>query len=135
MIRVENLSKIYKTYAGPRALFKELVLRRTTHHRLTALQEVSFEVPSGQSFGVIGDNGAGKSTLLKILGGTTLPTGGRVEVEGTVGALFGIGSGISSRFYGAGKHSLQRRFDGAFPPPNSATGSGHYRLCGIGTIH
>ena len=109
MIRVENLSKIYQTYAGPRSLFKELVLRRPTHHRIEALREINFAVPSGQSFGVIGDNGAGKSTLLKILSGTTLPSGGRVEVEGTVGALLELGTGFHPDF--SGRENI--RFSGA----------------------
>ena len=43
-----------------------------------ALTDVSFTVPSGSTFGVIGRNGSGKSTVLKLLAGITEPTtGGR----------------------------------------------------------
>lgn len=48
---------------------------RHTHH--IALDEVSFQVQRGETFGVIGGNGSGKSTLLKVLGGIFAPDSGR----------------------------------------------------------
>ncbi len=49
---------------------------------LPALQDVSFEVKSGEIFGLIGPNGAGKSTLLNVISGIFRPTRGRVLFKG-----------------------------------------------------
>ena len=52
-----------------------------------ALRDVSFEVPAGGVFGVLGANGSGKSVLLKILARVTKPVAGRAEVYGAVGSM------------------------------------------------
>src|ERR1700759_461887 len=38
-----------------------------SYHRIKALQDVSFEVPGGSVFGILGPNGSGKTTLLGIV--------------------------------------------------------------------
>jgi len=57
-----------------------------------ALRDVSFEVPAGSVFGVLGGNGSGKSVLLKILARVTRPTAGRTEVHGTLGSILHLGA-------------------------------------------
>jgi phosphonate transport system ATP-binding protein len=47
-----------------------------------ALRGVSFEVPSGQICVLLGPSGAGKSTLLRCINGLTVPSGGKVLVDG-----------------------------------------------------
>ena len=59
-----------------------------------SLRELSFDVPTGATLGVIGRNGAGKSTLLKILSRITQPTTGRVRIVGRVGSLLEVGTGF-----------------------------------------
>jgi ABC-type polysaccharide/polyol phosphate transport system ATPase subunit len=52
-----------------------------------ALREVSFEVPTGSTFGILGGPGAGKSTLLQILAGSLPPTDGRATLHGRTNPL------------------------------------------------
>jgi D-xylose transport system ATP-binding protein len=47
-----------------------------------ALQNVNFEVYSGEVVGLVGDNGAGKSTLIKIIAGAYVADLGEIFVEG-----------------------------------------------------
>jgi len=47
-----------------------------------ALDDVSFDVPTGQIFGLLGPNGAGKSTLINILAGLVVKSSGTARVWG-----------------------------------------------------
>ncbi len=47
-----------------------------------ALSGLSFEVPQGELFGLIGPDGAGKTTTLRILAGLLTPDEGTAEVDG-----------------------------------------------------
>ncbi|MCC7273615.1 MAG: ABC transporter ATP-binding protein [Alphaproteobacteria bacterium] len=49
---------------------------------LTALDDVGFELASGQIGGLIGPNGAGKTTLLNVVAGVFKPSAGRILLEG-----------------------------------------------------
>lgn len=66
MIEVVALSKVYGK--------KE--------HEFTALDEVSFHVPSGSSVAIVGKSGSGKSTLMHIMSGLDHPSKGAVIVDG-----------------------------------------------------
>lgn len=48
----------------------------------TAVQDVSFSVPRGSVYGLLGANGAGKSTTIRILCGLLEPTSGEAWVDG-----------------------------------------------------
>jgi len=64
-----------------------------------ALDDVSFELASGEVHALIGENGAGKSTMMKILSGAIAPDAGRMEIEGRpylpAGPLDGRRSGVA----------------------------------------
>lgn len=65
-----------------------------------ALTDVSFDVRSGETFGVVGANGCGKSTLLKLVAGILTPTAGSVSVSGRVSALIELGAGFHPEISG-----------------------------------
>jgi ABC-2 type transport system ATP-binding protein len=48
----------------------------------TAVDEISFEVETGEIFGFLGANGAGKTTAMRMLCGLSLPTSGKATVAG-----------------------------------------------------
>ena len=60
-------------------IVKDLVKR---YGRFTAVQDVSFEVASGQVTALLGPNGAGKTTTIEILEGFLAPSAGTVQVLG-----------------------------------------------------
>jgi len=49
---------------------------------IVALDDVSFEVERGETFGLLGPNGAGKTTTIQVLCGLLKPDGGEVELDG-----------------------------------------------------
>ncbi len=102
MIRVQNISKLYRIYENPSGRLKEILLRgrRKYHREFWALEDVSLEVNTGEAVGVIGRNGAGKTTLLQIIAGVLQPTRGSVQVEGRVTALLELGSGFNPEYTG-----------------------------------
>jgi lipopolysaccharide transport system ATP-binding protein len=102
VVLVENLGKCYRIYPRPLDRLWELLpfAGKRRHQDFWALQEVSFSVQSGESWGVIGENGAGKSTLLKLITGVTRPSQGGVEVRGRVGALLELGMGFHPEYSG-----------------------------------
>jgi ABC-2 type transport system ATP-binding protein len=53
-----------------------------TYGTFTAVEDLSFEVASGEIVGLIGPNGAGKTTTLRSLAGILRPTSGRVRIDG-----------------------------------------------------
>jgi ABC-2 type transport system ATP-binding protein len=50
--------------------------------RLTAVDDISFTVERGETFGMLGPNGAGKTTTLEMIEGLKRPTAGGIRVEG-----------------------------------------------------
>ena len=57
-------------------------LTKTYRGNVTALSDLSLDVPSGSVFGFLGPNGAGKTTAIRILAGLSHPDAGEVTVAG-----------------------------------------------------
>jgi ABC-type polysaccharide/polyol phosphate transport system ATPase subunit len=129
-IELDHVTKIYRRYSGRQfATLKSALLQRSILRDLQAsetfpaLTDVSFSVPKGSTYGVIGRNGSGKSTALKLVAGITKPTSGQVRVEGRISALIELGAGfhpeISGRenvfingiMLGLSKKQIEQRFD------------------------
>src|SRR5450755_1559397 len=58
------------------------------------LKDVSLHVEPGGTLGLIGINGSGKTTLLKIISRVTYQSAGVCQVEGRLGALLSVTSGL-----------------------------------------
>jgi lipopolysaccharide transport system ATP-binding protein len=101
-IRVQNVTKTFTIHNEKRDTVKERFVRGGAkgRHTFTALDDVSFEVPRGSTFGLIGHNGSGKSTMLKVLAGVYRPNGGQVLVDGRVSALLELGAGFHGELTG-----------------------------------
>jgi len=98
-VTLENVSKKFTLrHDRPQSLQEMLFSRvkRDNHapEELWVLRDVSFEVPRGETVGLIGDNGAGKSTVLKLISRIIDPTLGRIQVSGRVGTLLELGAGF-----------------------------------------
>lgn len=124
-IKVQHLSKKYRIYDRPGDKLREMIgLGSRKHHReFWALNDVSFELASGHTLGIIGQNGSGKSTLLQILAGIMSQTRGDCFVSGKISALLELGSGFNQEFtgrenvfmngaiLGLDTHQMEERFD------------------------
>ncbi|MBI4090067.1 MAG: ABC transporter ATP-binding protein [Candidatus Kerfeldbacteria bacterium] len=66
MIRAEQLKKVFKNGGA----------------EVRAVDDVNFEVTTGQLVAIVGKSGSGKSTLLALLGALDAPTEGTIEIDG-----------------------------------------------------
>jgi ABC-type polysaccharide/polyol phosphate transport system ATPase subunit len=124
-VALERLSKRYRIYKERNSSLKATLLtrRRASYEDFWALREVSFEIPGGSTFGIIGENGSGKSTLLKTIAGILVPDEGSARVNGRVAALLELGSGfhpeltgrenvyLNGSILGLSRKEIDRKFD------------------------
>lgn len=101
-VEVIDVSKRFRLYHERNQSLKSAIMRgrRSVHEDFWALRNVSFEVPQGSTFGLIGSNGSGKSTLLKCLAKIYYPTEGSVVHNGRLAALLEVGSGFHPELSG-----------------------------------
>src|SRR5438093_897735 len=84
-ITVDGISKRFRLFRDRPTSLKERIVRfRMRADELWALRDVSFEVPEGQTLGLLGPNGSGKTTLLKVIAGILRPTEGVVTTRGRI---------------------------------------------------
>jgi ABC-type polysaccharide/polyol phosphate transport system ATPase subunit len=124
-VSVQDVSKRFRLYHERNQSLKAAVMRhgRASYEEFWALREVSFDIPAGITFGLIGENGSGKSTLLKCIAKILQPDAGRVLATGKVAALLELGSGfhpelsgrenvfLNGSILGLSKSQITARFD------------------------
>lgn len=101
-VRVEDVWKQFRLYHERNQSLKSTITRgrRSRFEEFWALQGIDFEIPHGESFGIIGSNGSGKSTLLKCLAGILVPDKGSITHNGRVVALLELGAGFHPELSG-----------------------------------
>ncbi len=101
-VSVDNVSKKFRLYHERNQTIKSALMRGRTsvHQDFWALRDVSFDVPRGSTFGLIGSNGSGKSTLLKILANIYYPNMGSISHYGKIAAMLEVGSGFHGELSG-----------------------------------
>lgn len=115
---VEHLTKEFRVRyrtSVKRRLLSLFGTSEPTIKQFTALYDVSFQVPHGQTVAIIGRNGSGKSTLMGLLARVYKKTSGEIRLYGTCGRparvapLLELGAGFhmdltgeeNIEFYGA----------------------------------
>lgn len=83
-MKVDNLKEYVVRMAKGQLMFQEFL----------AVRDVTFQVRSGEAWGIIGTNGSGKSTLLKAISGIIRPYRGKVTVNGSLAPLIELGAGF-----------------------------------------
>ncbi len=124
-VDIRQVTKRYRIYHEKIPSLKNTILRgkRQTFEEFLALDDVSFSIGHGETFGIIGPNGSGKSTLLKLIANIIQPTRGEIVYNGSMSALLELGAGfhpdltgreniyINSAILGMRKRDVDRKFD------------------------
>ncbi len=121
-LSVNHVSKNFRLFHEKRTTVYESLMgffnRKQNYETLKALDNVSFQVKSGEMFGIIGSNGAGKTTLLRLISRIIQPDEGNIQANGKVIPLLALGLGFhpeltatanivqSSVLFGIKKHEI-----------------------------
>ena len=94
LVSVHDLAKTFDVSAP----WLNRVIERKPRLLLHAVDGVSFEIPRGQTFALVGESGCGKSTVARLLVGLYNPSRGHVKFEGDdVHATFASSRGLALR--------------------------------------
>ncbi len=78
LVRVSRLSRVFDV-SKP---WLNRVIERLPKRLLTAVSDVSFDIPERTTYALVGESGSGKSTIGKMVVGLLRPSDGNVEIEG-----------------------------------------------------
>lgn len=125
VIAFEGVSKTFRIKHAHS--FKQAFISKIKRKELStdfhAVDNVSFQVPEGQSVALMGRNGSGKSTTLKLLSGVMEPESGWIRTRGRIAGLLEVGAGfhpdltgrenvyLNAAILGMSKEETDDRFD------------------------
>jgi len=101
-VRIEDVSKRFRIYHHRNQSLKGAVLQRGrgVYEDFWALKDITFDIPEGKTFGLMGHNGSGKSTLLKCIAKILAPDSGSITARGRMAAMLEVGSGFHPELSG-----------------------------------
>lgn len=100
-IQATNVTKSFAVHTERATSFKERIIkRRTASRRFDAVHDLSLDIQTGTTVGLIGANGSGKSTTLKVLAGILRPSSGKVVTYGRIASLLELGAGFNGELSG-----------------------------------
>ena len=101
-ISIRSVSKRFRLQHERYNSLKERIIKvgKKSYDDLWALDDVSFDIEEGSTYGLMGHNGSGKSTLLKLVGGILQPTSGEIVTKGRIAALLELGAGMQQDLTG-----------------------------------
>lgn len=100
-----ELANVSLSYTSRRSFFR--------HEKHQALNNVTFTVKAGETFGIIGNNGSGKSTLLRVLAGIYKPDSGTITRNFSSSSLLTLGLGFSNELTGRENAIISAMLNGA----------------------
>ena len=123
-IVVDHVRKRFRLYhERNQSLKARLVRGKSRYEEFWAINDVTFDIREGETFGIIGENGSGKSTMLKTLAKILKPDDGAIQVVGKMSALLELGAGfhpelsgrenvyLNGSILGLTKKQVDERFD------------------------
>jgi len=98
-ITLKNINKTFFLAEKKRDSLKGSLIRlfkkNKNEKKLKAVENISFKIKKGETFGIIGRNGSGKSTLVKIMSGAFVPDKGGEVIRNGTSMLLNLGVGMS----------------------------------------
>lgn len=97
-IEVNHVSKKFKIYHEKKNSIFEVMssyfAKKSSYEILQVLDDVTFSVKQGETFGIMGNNGSGKTTLLRLISKIYKPDNGDVKTQGNIIPLLQLGIGF-----------------------------------------
>jgi len=97
-IELNHVSKSFRIYHEQKNsifdVITSLANRKSHFEYLKVLDDLTFSITRGETFGIMGINGSGKTTLLKLISNIYRPDSGEVKTRGNIVPLLQLGIGF-----------------------------------------
>lgn len=97
-IELNHVSKGFKIYHEQKNSIFDIITslgnRKSHFEFLKVLDDITFSIEQGETFGIMGINGSGKTTLLKLISKIYRPDSGEIKTRGNIVPLLQLGIGF-----------------------------------------
>lgn len=92
-IKLTSVTKRYVLHHEKPTFVEDVIMRKKKENFL-AIDNLSLIIKKGEKVGIVGHNGSGKTTLLKLISHITVPTKGKVVINGKIVSLIDLDAGF-----------------------------------------